>query len=229
MPCKTADTRDRGPVVGRVSVARDTVAMGRSGTPRNKVSRRFGFDVYGTGGRSLERRIDTPPGAFRGRRRRRPSAYADQLTEKQKVRAIYGVDERPFRRQLELAARDDGPQGANLLVRMERRLDNVVYRLGFARTRMMARQLVSHGHILVDDGRLDIPSALVEAGQTIRLTDAAARIDGVAASLAERRPVPAWLEGPTGTPAAGPVLRLPERDDIEYPIDESLVVAFYSR
>jgi small subunit ribosomal protein S4 len=203
--------------------------MGRSGTPRNKVSRRFGFDVYGTGGHSLERRIATPPGAARGRRRRRPSAYAEQLTEKQKVRAIYGVDERPFRRQFELAERSDGPPGANLLIRMERRLDNVVYRLGFARTRRMARQLVGHGHVLVDDERLDIPSALVDVGQTIRLTDEAARFEGVTASLAERRPVPGWLDGPTGAPPAGRVVRLPEREDIEYPIDESLVVAFYSR
>jgi small subunit ribosomal protein S4 len=203
--------------------------MGRSGTPRNKVSRRFGFDVYGTGGRSLERRIDTPPGAARGRRRRRPSAYAEQLTEKQKVRAIYGVDERPFRRQFELASRSDGPPGANLLIRMERRLDNVVYRLGFARTRRMARQLVGHGHVLVDEDRLDIPSALVEAGQTVRVSEAAARFEGVIGSLAERRPVPGWLEAPTGAPLTGRVVRLPEREDIEYPIDESLVVAFYSR
>jgi small subunit ribosomal protein S4 len=200
----------------------------RPGTPRNKLSRRFGFDLFGTGGASLARRLATPPGAFR-RRRRRASVYGEQLSEKQKAKAIYGLDERQFRRQFELASGAPGPPGENLLVRLERRLDNVVYRLGFARTRAMARQLVGHGHVLLDGRRVNIPSVLVDEGSEIRLTESARQIPGVAEHLAARPPLPLWLERNLQTAGVGRVLRRPERSDVEYPIDESRIVAFYSR
>jgi small subunit ribosomal protein S4 len=205
--------------------------MVRPGAPKHRLSRRFGFDVFGTGGRSLQRRINTPPGVGR-RRRRRESGYGEQLTEKQKVKAVYGLDERILRRQFEAANLQGGNTGVNLLTRLERRLDNVVYRLGFAKSRPMARQLVVHGHIRVDGRRVSIPSALVDVGQRIELTPDGAAIPGVRESIDERRPVPGWLTAedppPPATPA-GTVNREVQREDIELPIDERLIVEFYRR
>src|SRR5687768_157686 len=123
--------------------------MASTREPRHKVSRRFGIDVYGTGGPQLQRRLGVPPGGLPRGRRRKLSEYALQLHEKQKAKAIYGVDEGQFRRYYAEAARRPGITGETLLQLLERRLDNVVYRLGFARSRPMARQLVGHGHVLV--------------------------------------------------------------------------------
>jgi ribosomal protein S4 len=131
------------------------------------------------------------PGGIRPGRRRRQSEYALQLREKKKVRALYGVSEGQFRRYYTLAARQPGITGENLLRLLERRLDNVVYRLGFARSRPMARQLVSHRHIRVDGRAVNIPSYLVQPGQTISLTGAAATMPAVLEELRAARPVPA--------------------------------------
>ena len=196
-------------------------------TSRHKTSRRFGVDIYGTGGASLQRRIGTPPGGLRAGRRRRASVYATQLVEKQKAKAIYGVAERQFRRAFDEAARREGEPGANLLVLLERRLDNVIYRLGFARTRPMARQLVGHGHVQVDGRRVDIPSFLVEPGQVVELTERAAQLPAVIDERRSSRPAPAWLE-PHGE-RGGRVVRLPERAEIDVPVDEAQIVGFYSR
>lgn len=201
--------------------------MPRSRTTRHKTSRRFGLDVYGTGGTALQRRLGTRPGGRVGTRRRRTSDYGQQLVEKQKLKAIYGIRERQFRRYVEGAARLPGPHGANLLVLLERRLDNVVYRLAFARSRPMARQLVNHGHVRIDGARVSIPSYLVGPGEEVALTDDAAALPVVQQELAAGRPVPSWLERAGGS--AGRIVRAPERDEIDVPIDERLVVGFYSR
>lgn len=195
--------------------------------PRHKVSRRFGVDIYGTGGASLQRRLARTAGPGRGRPRRR-SEYALQLREKQKAKAYYGVAEKQFRRYFEMASRQPGNTGENLLAQLERRLDNVVYRLGFARTRPMARQLVGHGHVTVDGQRVDIPSFMVDAGQSVGLTEAAGRIETVSQEMAAGRPLPGWLERGAGR-AEGRVTRLPARSDVELPIEERLIVSFYSR
>ncbi len=193
--------------------------MAKGRQPRHKVSRRFGLDVYGTGGAALQRRLGTLPGGRPGGRRRRRSEYARQLEEKQKAKAIYGMAEGQFRRYFAEAQRQPGVVGHSLLQLLERRLDNVVYRLGFARTRPMARQLVSHGHVRVDGRRVTIPSYRVQPGETISLDQTAAR-------MSAGRPVPPWLarEGTTGR-----VLRLPTREEIDTPVDEEQIVAFYSR
>ncbi len=195
--------------------------------PKHKVSRRFGMDIYGTGGASLQRRLARAAGPVRGRPRRR-SEYALQLREKQKAKAIYGVGEKQFRRYFETAERQPGNTGENLLALLERRLDNAVYRLAFARTRPMARQLVSHGHVLVDGQRVNVPSYLVQAGQSVGLTEEARRIPTVSDELAAGRPVPAWLERPAPGGAAR-ISRLPQRSDVELPVDERLIISFYSR
>ncbi|ACZ43160.1 ribosomal protein S4 [Thermobaculum terrenum ATCC BAA-798] len=194
--------------------------------PRHKVSRRFGVDIYGTGGDSLQRRLHIPPGGFKGGRRRRLSEYGMQLFEKQKAKAYYGVHERQFQRYYQQAERMPGNTGHNLLQLIERRLDNVVYRLGFARTRPMARQLVVHGHVRVNGQKVDRPSYQVKPGEVITLTEKALQIPVVIEEMESHRIVPAWLqrEGPVGR-----VVRLPERDEIPEPINEDLIIAFYSR
>lgn len=194
---------------------------------RHKLSRRFGVDLLGTGKASLKRRLGTPPGGLRRGRRRRPTVYGLQLAEKQKVKAIYGVAERQLRRFYDQARSRPGDPGANLLVLLEQRLDNVVYRLAFARTRPMARQLVSHGHLRVDGRQVDIPSFLVEPGQRVELTEPAARLPVVVEEQASGRPLAPWLERDGSR--AGLVVRLPERDEIDVPVDTSQIVAFYSR
>ena len=196
--------------------------------PKHKVSRRFGLDVYGTGGAQLARRIDRRPGQRAGARPRRRSEFATQLQEKQKTKAIYGVAEGQFRRYFEEARGRPGNTGENLLALLERRLDNVVYRLGFARSRPMARQLVSHGHVQVDEKRVTVPSFRVDDGMRIGLTEAAAKMATVENEMASGRPVPDWLERDPGA-ASGRVTRLPERRDVGLPIDESLITSFYAR
>lgn len=204
--------------------------MARARAPKFKLSRRFGFDIFGTGGAALARRMSTAPGAASGQRTsgptRRRTEYARQLLEKQKVKAIYGVLERQFSRYVEEAERSAGPAGSTLLCLLERRLDNVVYRLSYARSRPMARQLVGHGHVRVDGKRVDIPSFRVKPRMTVTLSPTAMKMDTVVEELASGRHIPHWLrlEGDLGR-----VVDQPERADIEMPIDERLVIAFYSR
>ena len=196
--------------------------------PKHKVSRRFGMDIYGTGGAALQRRLATRPGArSTGGRPRRRSEYGQQLHEKQKAKAIYGLAEGQFQRYFEEAERQPGNTGDNLLSLLERRLDNAVYRLGLARSRPMARQLVSHGHVQVDGQRVTIPSFRVGEGQKIALTDAAAKLPAVAEELSAGRPLPGWLERDGA--AGGTVSRLPARDDLDLAIDDRLIISFYAR
>lgn len=201
--------------------------MARYTGPKHKLSRREGYNLFGSTSRSLERRLNVPPGAQGQRRRRKESEYGMQLREKQKVKRIYGMLERQFRRFFEMAGRQRGATGEVLLQLLERRLDNVVYRLGFARTRPMARQLVNHGHVLVNGKKVDVGSYLVRPGETVQMTEKAAEIPGVQEALAERAGgVPAWLSRDGGI---GRVLRLPEREEVEPGISEQLIVEFYSR
>jgi small subunit ribosomal protein S4 len=192
---------------------------------KHKISRRFGVDIYGTGGPSLQRRINIQPGGIKSTRQRK-SEYARQLAEKQKVKYMYGVREAQFLRYFEKALRSNEPSGPVLLQTLERRLDNAVYRMGFARTRLMARHLVSYGHVLVDGRRVDKPSYLISPGESITLTGQALKIPEVQDELKAHRPVLSWLarEGVVGRVTAVPV-----RDEIGMEIDESLIVEFYSR
>jgi small subunit ribosomal protein S4 len=210
----------------RFGATGDDVPMRRE--PKHKVSRRFGVDIYGTGGASLQRRLERRPGARPGGRPRRRSEYGTQLQEKQKAKAFYGVAEGQFRRYFAEAEQRTGNTGENLLALLERRLDNVVYRLGVARTRPMARQLVAHGHVLVDGERVTIPSFRVDEGQTISLTDDARKIPVVIEETDSGRPLPGWLERGASKFEAR-ITRLPQRDDVELPIDERLIISFYAR
>jgi small subunit ribosomal protein S4 len=203
--------------------------MGRYTGPKNKRSRRIGTDLYGNGGEQLTERLDQPPGDH-GRaqrfRRRRESEYSRQLREKQKVKWMYGLRERQFRRFYRMAERKAGRTGVALLQLLERRLDNVVYRMGWARTRPQARQMVTHGHVVVNGRRLNVPSHIVEPGDVVALKEKSAKMPHVQALLEERPPIPTWLNV-DGT--KGEVLSDAAREEISPEIEEQLVVEFYSR
>jgi len=201
--------------------------MGRYRGPKHKLSRREGKDLFGTGGESLQRRLDRPPGQHGPNRRpRRESEYSKQLREKQKVKRMYGMREKQFQRFYLQADKKRGQTGINLLTLLERRLDNVVYRLGFARSRPQARQFVSHGLVYVNGQRVNIPSYLVSPGETITMKETLLKIPDVQ-ELAEGKPiVPGWLERRED---GGTVIREPERIEIDPDIEEQRIVEFYSR
>ncbi len=171
-----------------------------------------------------------PPGQHGQRRGRRTLGYGLQLREKQKVKRIYGVLERQFRLYFKEADRRRGITGENLLVALERRLDNIVYSLGFAASRAQARQLVRHGHVALDGKKATIPSLQVKAGQTVAVREGSRKNELIRASVetARGRGVPDWLELDAEN-FSGRVNSLPTREDIKLPIQEQLIVELYSR
>ncbi len=199
-----------------------------------RLCRREGLKLFLKGDRcfkekcAFERRGYAP--GQHGRRRTKVQNYGIQLREKQKVKRMYGVLERQFRGYFARAARSKGITGTNLLQTLERRLDNVVYRLGFASSRSMARQLVSHGHIQVDGRKMSVPSALVKPGSVIALREKSRKNEQVkiCVDTAKGRGVPAWLELDADQ-FRGTVRQLPERDEILMPIQEQLIVELYSK
>lgn len=200
--------------------------MGRDRKPKHKLSRREGKDLFGTGGPSLERRLNQPPGMHGRRPSRRTSVYAEQLREKQKVKRMYGLREDQFRRMMDIALKSREQTGFALLKLLERRLDNIVYRLGLARTRPQARQFVNHGLIRVNGERVDIPSYLTQPGQEIVMRESGLQIPDVQDLTEVKPPVPGWLEKRNG---GGVILREPNREEIDPDIQEQRIVEFYSR
>jgi len=202
--------------------------MGRYRGPHNKISRREGFDLFGTGGRSLERRIEQPPGEHgRKPRRGRPSDFNRQLREKQKLKRIYGMRENQFRRFVGLARRESEMTGSALVKLLERRLDSAIYRGGFARSRPMARQLIGHGHVLVNGRKVDIPSFLVAPGMVITLDERGQKMPDVQWNLEDPAVLsPPWL---SRDGAEMRVVDFPSRESVDYPIEENLIIEFYSR
>ena len=166
-----------------------------------------------------------------GQRRTKKSEYATQLTEKQKVKFVYGMLEKQFRSYYEKATRMQGKAGENLLMLCERRLDNVVYRLGFAQTRRQARQLATHGHFTVNGQRVDIPSFQVKVGDVIEVREksrSSVMFKKLTAEDAAVVNVPKWLESAKGS-LRGTVVAMPARDDIDFPVEEHLIVELYSK
>lgn len=194
--------------------------------PKWKVMRRYGVNLFGTRSPGLAKRLDVPPGQHGRRRARKPSEYALQLREKQKARLTYGCNERQFRRAYERALRLPGRTGEQMMALLERRLDNVVYRLGFAPTRPMARQMVNHGHIRVNGRKVNIPSFEVKPGETISLGTVAQVMPDVVDAMASNPAPPAWLQR-TGT--EGRVVSIPTAQDIEPYIEPQRIVEYYSR
>jgi len=199
-----------------------------------RLCRREGMKLFLKGTRcftekcAVEKR-NFPPGQH-GKRRVKMQGYGVQLREKQKVKRVYGVLEKQFRLTFQEAARRKGVTGEMLLQSLERRLDNVVYRLGFAASRPQARQLVAHGHVRVDGRKVDIPSFQVKPGQTIGLKDKAAKNVQVQAAmqLARGRGTAPWLSADPDA-MKGTVNSLPRREEITLPIQEQLIVELYSK
>ncbi len=208
--------------------------MARYTGPRCRLCRREGSKLFLKGDRcfsekcAFERRSYAP--GQHGKARVKVSDYGIRLREKQRVRRIYGVKESQFRRYFEIADRQKGVTGTNLLVLLERRLDNVIYRLGFADSRAQARQLVKHGHFLVNGRKVDIPSFLVKVGDEIKVRDKSKDIQPITQALEAiaRRGVPDWLEL-NAEEKKGVVKAWPERSHITMPIQEQYIVEFYSK
>ena len=178
---------------------------------------------------AIERRA-YPPGQHGQRRGRRTMGYGLQLREKQKVKRIYGVQERQFRNYFKKADRQKGITGENLLVLLERRLDSVAYSLGFGSSRAQARQMVRHGHILVDGKKITIPSYLVSANQVVTVKEASRKNEFIRSAVdsARGRGIPSWLELDAEN-FSGTVKSIPTREEIKIPIQEQLIVELYSR
>ena len=167
----------------------------------------------------------------KGQMRKKQSEYALQMTEKQKVKVIYGIMEKQFRSYYDKASRMPGKSGENLLTMIERRLDNVVFRLGFAMTRREARQLVSHGHFTVNGQRVDVPSYLIKVGDVIEVREksrASVKFKRLLGEDAVAVNVPKWLDHAKNT-LEGKVVALPTREDIDFPVEEHLIVELYSK
>jgi small subunit ribosomal protein S4 len=200
--------------------------MARYTGPKDRLSRRESFDLFGKGAKLT--RLTVPPGTHGSRRvSRRQSQYGKQLREKQKVKRLYGIYEKQFKNYVNQASKTKGNTGEYLLMLLEKRLDNVVYRLGFAPTRPAARQLISHKHILVNGKKVNIPSYQVKPGEVISLDNVAISVPYVKKLLEEAKPkTPAWLQRKA---AAGKVVKEPVRDDVSELISEQDIVEFYSR
>ena len=208
--------------------------MAKYNDAKCRLCRREGTKLFLKGDRCFtdkcaQERRPYAPGQH-GRARKKLSEYALQLREKMKVRRIYGVLEKQFRGYFEDADMAKGVTGANLLVILERRLDNVVYRMGFANSRSQARQLVRHGIFTLNGHKVTIPSLQVRAGDEIAVPEKNRNIPVIAAAqdVLARRGCPAWVEV-DGSAFKGVIKALPQRDDIQTPIEESLIVELYSK
>lgn len=191
-----------------------------------KKSRRLGISLTGTG-KELERR-PYAPGDHGPTQRKKLSEYALQLQEKQKLRYMYGINERQFRTIFDRAGKQKGVHGENFMILLASRLDAVVYQLGLARTRRQARQLVNHGHVTVDGGRVDIPSYHLKPGQTIGLREKSRNLDIVKEAIEVNNFIPDYLTFDEDK-MEGSFVRFPERSELPAEINEQLIVEYYSR
>lgn len=207
--------------------------MARYIGPTCKLARREGADLsLKSPARALDSKckLEQKPGQHGAAKKGKMSDYAVQLREKQKVKRIYGVLENQFRRYFETADRTRGITGETLLQLLERRLDNVCYRLGFSTSRAQARQLVRHGHLLVNGRKVDIPSFSVRAGDVVAVRAASQKNPAITYALerVKGQGVPEWLQL-DATAAAGRVMSLPTREQISLPVQEQLIVELYSK
>jgi small subunit ribosomal protein S4 len=201
--------------------------MARYTGPKSKISRKFNEEIFGPS-KALKKKA-YPPGMHGRGRRKKQSEYAIQLNEKQKAKYIYGVLEKQFANLFEKAHRKDGITGENLLILLESRLDNTVYRLGIAPTRRSARQLVLHKHITVNGEIVNIPSYSLKIGDVIAVREKSKSLEAITTSLSVRNARQfSWLEW-NGSEMAGRVVSAPQRDLIPEKIQEQLIVELYSK
>ncbi|MDT2243165.1 30S ribosomal protein S4 [Paenibacillus larvae] len=199
--------------------------MARYTGPKFKLSRRLEISLSGTG-KELKRPF--PPGQHGPTQRRKVSGYGMQLMEKQKLRHMYGLNEKQFHNLYNKAIKLPGISGENFMILLESRLDNLVFRLGFANSRAGARQLVSHGHVTVNGKKVDIASYQVSVGDVIGLRERSRNLKSIKEALENRNFLPAYLEF-NEQALEGKFIRLPERSELAQEIDEKQIVEFYSR
>lgn len=199
--------------------------MSRYTGPKFKLSRRLGISLSGTG-KELKRAF--PPGQHGPNQRKKLSNYGIQLQEKQKLRHMYGLNEKQFRNLYVKASKMQGIAGENFMIMLERRLDNLVFRLGLSNSRAGARQLVSHGHVTVNGKKVDIASYIVSVGDVISLRERSRGLSVIKEALANRNYLPAYLEM-NDAAVEGKFVRLPERAELPQEIDEQQIVEWYSR
>lgn len=199
--------------------------MSRYTGPKFKLSRRLGISLGGSG-KELKRPF--PPGQHGANQRRKISGYGLQLQEKQKLRHMYGLNEKQFRNLFDRASKLQGIAGENFMFLLESRLDNLVYRLGWANSRAGARQLVSHGHITVNGKKVNIASFLVQIGDVISLRERSRSLKSIKEASEARHHLPGYLDYNANT-MEGKFTRLPDRGELSQDIDEKQIVEFYSR
>jgi len=200
--------------------------MGRYTGPKHKLARREGINLLEKTSASLMRRLNVPPGVHGKKGKRRPSEFGQQLREKQRAKVVYGLYERQFKKMVETATTKKGDTEALLLASLERRLDNIIYRLGLAKSRMMARQMVTHGHVLVNNKKMTIPSYAVQEGDVVAIDAAMQKNPDIIKSLEEKKELVGFLEKKG---SVGKLIRLPLPQDIHVPFNTRQIVEYYSR
>jgi small subunit ribosomal protein S4 len=200
--------------------------MSRYTGPKFKLSRRLGISLSGTGKEIAKRPF--PPGQHGPGQKKKISGYGMQLQEKQKLRHMYGLNEKQFRNLFDKADKMKGMTGENFMVLLESRLDNLIYRLGFSNSRAGARQLVAHGHVLINGKKVDIPSFTVSTTDVIGLRERSRNLSTIKEALTNRHHIPSYVEFNEAA-MEGRYLRLPERSELPQEIDEKQIVEFYSR
>lgn len=200
--------------------------MARYTGPKHKLARREGVNILDKTSASLQRRLNIPLGQHARKRKKRLSEYGVQLREKQKAKAMYGLYEKQFKKLFKYAESQKSETGELFVSLLETRLDNMVYRIGFSNSRAGARQLVSHGHIRVNNEKINIPSYQVKADDVISLADKSQKNPLVLQAMEANKDTVAYVkrEG-----ASGKLLRVPKKDDIEVPFDTQLIIEYYSR
>jgi len=201
--------------------------MARYTGPKHKLARREGVNILDKESASLQRRLNIPPGQHGRKRKRRLSEYGEQLREKQKAKAIYGILEKQFKNLVNTVTKRKGETGEMLLALLETRVDNIVYRLGFAKTRSHARQLVSHGHIFINEKRVSIPSYQVKVNDVISLSKSIQNNPGVLEALGKKEMLILPFLKREGM--SGKLIKMPKREDVEVLFDLQPIIEYYSR
>lgn len=200
--------------------------MARYTGPKHKIARREGVNLLDKTSQSLQRRLNIPPGVHGAKRKRKLSEFGQQLREKQKAKATYGILEKQFSRTVAQVQKKKGETGELLIAALETRLDNIVYRLGFANSRYMSRQLVSHGHIFVNNKKLNIPSYQVKEGDVISLNPKIEKNVQIVKSLSEEKKMLPFLDRKA---TLGKLIRQPKKEDIDVVFNVQMIIEYYSR
>lgn len=200
--------------------------MGRYTGPKHRLARKVGVNILDKTSNSLQRRLNVPPGIHGRKRKRRLSEYGSQMQEKQKAKMTYGLMEKQFRNLVLKVQKKKGDTGEFIVSLLETRLDNLVFRLGFAKTRAMARQFVSHGHILVNGKRVNIPSYQAKVDNVISVSLKVQKNPQVLEALKDDKQLLPFIkrEG-----LSGKLIRMPKREDLQVPFDLQLIIEYYSR